>query len=74
MYATYCLKANELDMKFIKLLKSLYTGKEIEIIIHDIDETDYLSQSPKNKMNLLKAIDNINKGKGLIEVDLQQIA
>lgn len=38
----------------------------------EMDEDDYLSSSKKNKERLLKAIDNAEKGKNLVEVDLDE--
>ncbi len=38
----------------------------------DIDEDTYLFSSKKNKERLLKAIDNVEKGENLIEIDLDK--
>ena len=53
MKATYRIRANELDEKFIEEIKTTFGEQEIEIVYSDIDETDYLLQSPVNKERLL---------------------
>ena len=66
MKATYRIRANELDEKFIERIKTTFGEQEIEIVVSDIDETDYLLQSPANKERLLKAIQNVNRGENLV--------
>ena len=66
MKATYRIKANELDEKFIEGIKTTFGEQEIEIVVSDMDETDYLLQSPANKERLLKAIQNVNRGENLV--------
>ena len=66
MKATYRIRANELDEKFIERLKTTFGEQEIEIVVSDIDETDYLLQSPVNKERLLKAIQNVKRGENLV--------
>lgn len=41
--------------------------KEIEIAVSEIDETAYLMRSETNRERLLRAIENVDKGEGLIE-------
>ena len=70
MYSTYRLKAEELSNDFVESVKSAYHDKEIEIIIQDVqDETEYLLSSAANREHLLKAVEEINKGKNLVFVD-----
>lgn len=74
MYTTYRLHADELDADFIEALKTLFKGKEIEIIVSEVDETAYLFQSEANKTRLLQAAHNIETGQNLVDVspdDLQ---
>ena len=66
MKATYRIKANELDEKFIEGIKTTFGEQEIEIVVSDMDETDYLLQSPANKERLLKAIQNVKRGENLV--------
>jgi hypothetical protein len=39
MFATYQIKADELNIDFLKSIKEAFKGKEIEISIMDYDET-----------------------------------
>jgi antitoxin YefM len=73
MKATYRIRANELDEKFIERLKTTFGEQEIEIVVSDIDETDYLLQSPVNKERLLKAIQNVNRGENLVAISLENL-
>ena len=70
MKATYRIKDNELDEKFIEGIKTTFGEQEIEIVVSDIDETDYLLQSPANKERLLKAIENVKRGENLVAISL----
>ena len=61
MYATYQIKAEELNMDFFTSIKETFKGKDIEISIMDYDETEYLMRSPKNKEILLERIKDVNQ-------------
>ncbi len=53
MIATYTLKENELDMKFINSIKEIFKGKPVSITITDeTDETAYLLSNPSNRKQL----------------------
>ena len=72
MQSVYYLNTEEINIDFINSVKSLFSGKNIEITINEmIDETDYLLKSKKNAQRLLKSVDNINKGKNLEEIDIE---
>jgi antitoxin YefM len=73
MKATYRIRANELDEKFIEGIKTTFGEQEIEIVVSDMDETDYLLQSPANKERLLKAIQNVNRGENLVAISLENL-
>lgn len=73
MSAIYRLKASEIDGKFLAKIKETFGEKEIEIVISEIDETEYLLKSEVNKNRLLKAIDNIKNNRNLIKVDLDKL-
>ncbi len=45
MQTTYRLKASELNQKIVDVIKAIYGDQEIEIIIYEVDETDYLWRS-----------------------------
>lgn len=71
MQSSYRLNARDLDQQFIESLKTLFQGKEIEIIVYEVDETDYLSRSETNQSRLLQAIENVENGTNLVEVNLE---
>ncbi len=71
MQSSYRLNAKDLDQQFIESLKTLFQGKEIEIIVYEVDETDYLSRSEPNRSRLLQAIENVENGTNLVEVNLE---
>ncbi len=73
MSAVYRLKASELDANFLAKVKETFGEKEIEIVISEVDETEYLLKSEVNKNRLLKAIENIKNNRNLIEVDLDKL-
>jgi antitoxin YefM len=70
MQTIYRLKASELDNNFLEGLKATFGDKEIEIIVYEVNETDYLLKSDANKVRLLKAIENVNNKTNLVEVSL----
>ncbi len=70
MQTVYRLKAEELDTRFLESLKMLFQDRDIEIVVTEVDETSYLLRSEANKKRLLEAIDDIEHGRNLIEVDI----
>lgn len=73
MYTTYRLKANELDSRFLKSIKAQYKDREIEIVVSECDETEYLLKSEANKKRLLESLKNVKEGKNLHTFDLDEI-
>ena len=73
MQTIYRLKASELDNDFLEGLKATFGDKEIEIIVYEVNETDYLLKSDANKVRLLKAIENVNNKTNLVEVSLESL-
>ena len=73
MHTTYRLKANELDKRFLESVKTQFKDKEIEIVVTEIDETEYLFKSPQNKERLLSSLENVNKRRNLREVKLEDL-
>lgn len=46
-----------------------YKDREIEIIVSDeVEDTDYLMSTVANRDHLLRAIENINNNKNLVEI------
>jgi antitoxin YefM len=78
MYMIYKMKAEELDSRFLRALKTMFKDKEIEIAVCEADqseedETEYLFKSPANRDRLLKAIENVACKHHLIPVDLEDM-
>ncbi len=73
MYSTYRLNSNELDSHFIEAVKKLFKDKEIEIVVYETDETEYLLKSEANRKRLLEAIENVNRNINLVEVNLEDL-
>lgn len=70
MSTVYRLKASELDTNILEEIKATFGDKEIEIIVSQFDETEYLLKSEVNKNRLLKAVDNVKNQQNLVEVNL----
>jgi antitoxin YefM len=73
MSTVYRLKASELNQHFLEQIKATFGDKEIEIIVSECDETEYLLQSEVNKHKLLQAIENVKERENLVEVNLQNL-
>ncbi|MEG5061905.1 hypothetical protein QUB60_29495 [Microcoleus sp. A2-C5] len=73
MSTVYRLKASELDRNFLEKIKAIFGDKEIEIIVTEFDETEYLLNSESNKNRLLRAVENVKEGQNLVEVNLQDL-
>lgn len=73
MSVTYRLKASELDQTFIEKLKAKHGDQEIEITVHEIDETNYLLKSDANRERLLNAVESVNQGNNLVEVSWEDL-
>ncbi len=74
MYSTYRLKADELSSTLLNAIKKTYHDREIEITVQEIqDDTDYLLSSPANREHLLKAIENVNNHKNLVQMPLEEL-
>lgn len=70
MTAIYRLNANEIDAQFLDDIKAKFSDKQIEIVVSELDETEYLLSSKINKEKLMAAIEDVNNGQNLIEVNL----
>ena len=73
MYTTFHINTNELDINFLKGIKSLFKNKNVSIIVEeDQDETEYLLASEANRKILEQSLKNVEEGK-LIEVDIEKL-
>ncbi len=66
MFTVYRLNADELDESFLESLKTAFRHREIEIAVSETDETDYLLRSPANRERLLKAVEDVEAGRNLV--------
>jgi antitoxin YefM len=66
MYTTYQLNSNDLTPEFIDILKATYKDKDIEIAVYNIDATEYLLHSPKNRDVLLERIEDIKNNQNIV--------
>ena len=77
MYATYRLRIDELDSRFLDALKEMFKDREIEITVCEAgseeDDTAYLLRSPANRDRLLKAIENVARQRNLVTVELDDL-
>ncbi|AQG79041.1 hypothetical protein [Spirosoma montaniterrae] len=66
MRHTIQLNLDELNSGLIDQLKALFKGTQqqrVTIVVDDeIDETDYLLQSPANRERLLQSLENARRG------------
>ncbi|BAZ44569.1 hypothetical protein NIES4102_15810 [Chondrocystis sp. NIES-4102] len=67
------MKANDLDSRFLEAIRAAYKDKDIEIIVSQVDETQYLLKSEANKQKLMQARENVEQHINLVEVDLQEL-
>jgi antitoxin YefM len=73
MYTTYRSKANDLNGQFLESLKILFRDQEVEITVSTADETAYLLKSDANSLRLRGAIADIDAGKNLVEVSMDDL-
>jgi len=73
METTYKLNAQDLTPSFVASIQSTYLDRDIEITVREaetsLDETEYLMQSPANRIKISKAIENIEQGKNLFSFE-----
>lgn len=73
MRTIYRLRANELNDNFLEDIQKTYQDKEIEIIVYEVDETEYLFKSERNRRKLLEAKNNVELGINLVKVNVERL-
>ncbi len=75
MTTTIHLNEAELDSQFLLAVKTLFKDRNIKVTIEadDTDTTDYLMSTEANRSRLLQAIQRVEEGQLLAEVDLTQL-
>ncbi len=58
METIYRLNTNELAGTFIDSLRSAYPNQDVEIMVRERDETEYLLSSAANREHLLKSVED----------------
>ncbi|MGQ0541366.1 MAG: hypothetical protein ACT4O9_05885 [Blastocatellia bacterium] len=66
------LNADDLDLNILNSIRTQFLYKEIEIIVVERDETEYLLSSPKDREELLQAVADVEAGRNLITPDQEQ--
>jgi hypothetical protein len=61
MQAIYHTSLDELTLSFLENIKKQFHHAKVDIVIRDMDETDYLNSSSKNKQYLQEAIKEVNE-------------
>ncbi len=59
MQAIYHTSVDELTVAFLENLKRQFKNSKVDIVIKDMDETDYLNSSKKNRQYLEEAIEEV---------------
>jgi hypothetical protein len=72
MQTIYQLNADELDIRILESIKAQFEHKEIEIVVVERDETEYLLSSADGREALLGAVDDVEAGRNLITPDQEQ--
>lgn len=73
MTTTFEMNANELDSKFVKVIKQLFKDKKIQITVDvDMDETDYMNSSEANRKMLAKSLKQAANGE-IITMSLNKL-
>ena len=66
MYATYQIKADEMNFDLFQSIKNTFNGKDIEISVTDYNDSKSSNQTNQNIEILLKRINDVEEGKNLV--------
>ncbi len=72
MQTIYQINADELDENLLNSIKAQFKHKEIEIVVFERDETEYLLRSTANRNYLLRTVRDIEENKNIIVPDQEQ--
>ena len=72
MQTIYQVNADDLNEDFLDSLKAAFRHKEIEIVVYERDETEYLLRSPANRSRLLEAISDVEQNRNIVVPDQDQ--
>lgn len=72
MNVSYKIRADELNTEFIDKILKKFHGKNIEIKINEVDETDYLNSSFLNKSLIQERMKNIENSENLITFSTEE--
>ena len=62
MEAIYRLNTREMGIDFVNSIKTAYPDQNVEIMIREQDETEYLMSSPANRERLNRSMQEIEEG------------
>jgi hypothetical protein len=65
METIYRLNTRELANTFIDSLRSTYPNQDVEIMVRERDETEYLLSSPANREHLLKSVEDLKQERNI---------
>jgi antitoxin YefM len=66
MVTVYRTNADDLDDAFVESVRAAFKGKDIEIVVTEHDETEYLLSSRANREKLLSAVQDIEAGTNVV--------
>jgi antitoxin YefM len=67
MYSIYRLNASELDERFVESIKALFRGKELEIIIAEIEDASSEKQLENPIVAEVEVSENLKNKRSVIE-------
>ena len=74
MDVIYRLKPDELNIEFFRILQETFMGKEIAVTVTEISETtEYLLSNEENRRRLLKAVDDVQNGRSVHTMTLDEM-